>query len=521
MINLFSIYVFFIILCGHSFIFKYFFFRSKKITNLDLIYGFYFILVLAIFFNFFIPLKFLFYPLIITGIISFIYNIRYFKLRFNYYIFIILGIFYISLANGIAIDSLVYHLQIIQKFNFNPIILGFFNLDLKYGLNTPWHLLMSIFYFENHKVDFIYYLNLIVLSILLYEGFSFKNKNFSFLFLLFSIFFLFFYSIIHPSGNGIILTLLGSPDTDTSATFFCILTIYIFLDKKKSNLLRLPFFILVCFLCKISYMALFLLLINPFFFSKKNIILIMFPIILWIIRNLLISGCIVYPFPISCFNFEWANIYSVKTFYQIATGYSRDWGLKLNYMNVEYTINSFAWFKPWLFNYFLKNSLIQITILSIFLGLLTYLKNLKNSFKFLEKRKFFYFILFLLMSFVIWFKAPDTRYIMGIIISINAYFILYVYFGNQWLFKIPINFRLILIFLFFSLIFKNYKNLNYFNKSIKNEFVNYNFQLIDPIIGVYTPVNGQCVDMNFWCVYEGNSISIKKKFYLLQVNKNE
>ena len=121
MINLFSLYFFFIILCGLSFIFKYFFFKSKKITNLDLIYGFYFILVLAIFFNFFIALKFLFYPLIIVGIISFIYNIRYFKLRFSYYIFIILGIFYISLANGIAIDSLVYHLQIIQKFNSNPI----------------------------------------------------------------------------------------------------------------------------------------------------------------------------------------------------------------------------------------------------------------------------------------------------------------------------------------------------------------------------------------------------------------
>jgi len=276
MINLFSLFFFFIILCGLSFIFKYFFFRSKKIINLDLIYGFYFILVLAIFFNFFIALKFLFYPLIIVGIISFIYNIRYFKLRFSYYIFIILGIFYISLANGIAIDSLVYHLQIIQKFNSNSIILGFFNLDLKYGLNTPWHLIMSIFYFENQNVDFIYYLNLIILSILLYEGFSFKNKSFAFLFLLFSIFFLFFYSIIHPSGNGIILTLLGSPDTDISAAFFCILAVYIFLEKRKSNLLRLPFFILVCFFCKISYMALFLFLLNPFFFFKKILIFFLF-----------------------------------------------------------------------------------------------------------------------------------------------------------------------------------------------------------------------------------------------------
>jgi hypothetical protein len=521
MINLFSLYFFFIILCGLSYIFKYFFFKSKKITNLDLIYGFYFILVLAIFINFFIPLKFLFYPLTIIGIISFFYNISYFKLRFSYYIFIIFGVFYISLANGIAIDTLVYHLQIIQKFNSNPVILGFFNLDLKYGLNTPWHLIMSIFYFETQKVDFIYYLNLIILSILLYEGFSFKNKNLAFLFLRFSIFFLFFYSIIHPSGNGIILTLLGSPDTDIPAAFFCILAIYIFLDKKKINLLRLPFFILVCFLCKVSYMALFLLLLNPFFFSKKNIILIIFPIILWIIRNLLISGCIVYPFPISCFNFEWANIDSVKTMYQIAIGHTRDWGLKLNYMNAEYTINSLSWFKPWLFNYFLKNSLIQITILSIFLGLITYLMNLKNTFKFVEKKKIIFFFLFLVMSFVIWFKAPDTRYIMGIIISINAYFILYFYYGNQWLFKIPINFNLILIFLFCSLILKNYKNIIYFNKSIKNEFVNYNFQLIDPILGLYRPINGQCIDMNFWCVYEGNSFSIKKKFHLLQINKNE
>ena len=525
MVNLFSLYLFFINLCGLSFIFKKFFFKSKKITNLDLIYGFYLLLLLAIFGNFFIPLKFLFYPIILVGIISFFFNIKNFKLKFHYYFFIILGIFFISLSNGIAIDSLVYHLQIIQKFNANPIIFGFSNLEGKFGTNTPWQLIMSIFYFENSRINFIYYFNLIIFSILLYQGFILKKKNFSFLFLLFSIFYIFFYSTIHPSGNGIFLTLLGSPDTDIPAAFLCILSIYVFFDGKINNLSKLPFLVLLCFFTKISYAALFLFLINPVFFSKKNIILVIIPLFLWVLRNIFISGCIIYPLAFSCLDLAWTNIEGVKTMHQIAVGHTRDSGLKLNYMNPEYIKNTFAWFYSWLTNYFFKNSLIQSVILSSLLAIFSYYMTSKNNIKFLEKKKIILFSLFLFGSSFIWFQAPDTRYIIGILISMCAYFISYVYARNLWINQNSINFRFIFIVLFSLLLIKNYKNVYYFNnKSEKNEqFSNYEYTLIDSTNQIYRPKDGfQCADTSVWCVYSNTKLLIKQKFHTIEIiNKNE
>jgi hypothetical protein len=520
MINLATLYFFFIILCGFSFLFKYFFFKCKKITNLDLIYGFYFILLLAIFFNFFFPLKFLLYPLIFIGTVSFIFNINYFKLKFSYYIFIILGIFFISLSNGIAVDSLVYHLQIIQKFNVNPIVLGFFNLDHRYGFNNPWHLIMSIFYFESDKINFIYYFNLIIFSILIYESLRLKNKkDYSHIFLILSVFFLFFYSIAHPSGNGIILTLLGSTDSDFPAAIFCIFSVYIFLSNKKFCFIKLPFFVLLSFFCKLSYAALFIFLVNPIFFSKKFLIFIIFPLIGFFIRNLFISGCIIYPLPSTCFNFSWSNIDLVILSNKILTSFARDVGPRLNYLNFDYTLNSFAWFNSWFMNYFIKNSLIQITALSLLIASITYLINFRINSK--HSNKNIMIIYFFLLSLILWTRALDTRYIIGILVSINAYFITYFYFSNSLWNKINLNYKIIFIFFFLILVLKNHKNVNYFNKSIKKEeFSDYKYELKDSANLIYIPKNNnRCADTSLWCMYDEKRISINKKFYLTQINE--
>ncbi len=521
MINLFSLYFFFFNLCGLSFVFKKFFFKSKKIINLDLIYGFYLLLLLAIIGNFFIPLKFLFYPIVFVGTISFFFNIKYFKLKFHYYFFIILGIFFISLSNGIAIDSIVYHLQIIQKFNANPIILGFSNIDSKYGFNNPWQLIMSIFYFENHKINFIYYFNLIIFSILIYEGFCRKVKNFfSSIFLISAILFLFLYSFLHPDGNGLILTLLGSPDTDFPASIFCILSVYIYLKKKNSNCQHLPLFVLLCFFCKISYFFLFIFLINPIYFSKKNLILISIPLILYISRNLLISGCAIYPLPASCFGFAWTDVSATIKLNNILTSFARDIGPRLNYMNFEYTLNSFDWFKPWFINYFLRNSMIQITIFSSLIVLVFYLINLKKNFDHLNKNMTL--VLFFILSLILWTRALDSRYILGILISMNAFSFTYIYLTCKSLNSLNFNFRILFILIFSLLILKNYQNINYFNKNVKDEFVNYEYKLIDAVNLVYTPHN-KCADISSWCTYKlTTKFIINKNLHLIEIiTKNE
>ena len=518
MINLLALYFFFFNLCGLSFIFKYFFFKSKKIINLDLIYGFYFLLFLAIFSNFFIPLKFIFYPVILAGTISFFFNIRYFKLKFYYYFFIIKGVFFISLANGIAVDSVVYHLQIIQKFNAYPIILGFSNLDSKYGFNNPWQLIMSIFYFDNQKINFIYYFNLIIFSILIYEGLCKKVKKFSsYVFLISSISFLFLYSFLHPSGNGLILTLLGSPDTDFPASILCILSVYIFLKKKNLNCQHLPFFVLLCFFCKISYFFLFIFLINPIYFSRKNLIIISIPLILYISRNLLISGCAIYPLPVSCFSFAWTDVPATIKLNNILTSFARDIDTRSNYMNFDYTLNSFDWLKPWFINYFLKTSIIQITILSSLLAIVSYLIDYKKILNVQIKNVTVF--LFFAFSLILWTRALDVRYIFGILISINAFFFTLIYLISKSLYSFNFNFRIFSILIFFLLILKNYQNINYINKSTKDEFANYEYKLIDAANLIYNPLN-KCADIYSWCTYESTTkIIINKNLHLIEIIK--
>ncbi len=518
MINLITLYLFFLNLCGLSFLFKYFFFKSKRIINLDLIYGFYFLLFLGIFSNFFIALKFIFYPVILVGTIFFLFNIRYFKLKFYYYFLIIAVVFFISLANGIAVDSIVYHLQIIQKFNANPIILGFSNLDSKYGFNNPWQLIMSIFYFNNKQLNFIYYFNLVIFSILIYEGLCRKEKkSISYIFLIFAISFLFLYSFIHPSGNGLILTLLGSPDTDLPASMLCILSIYVFLKKKNINCQHLPFFVLLCFFCKISYFFLFIFFINPIYFSIKNLILISIPLILYISRNLLISGCAIYPLPVSCFDFAWTDIPATVKLNNILTSFARDIGLRLNYMNFDYTLNSFDWLKPWFVNYFLKNSMIQITIFSSSLALVSYLINYKKN-SYYSNRNITVF-LFFVFSLILWTKALDVRYIYGILISMNAFFFAYIYLTCKSLNSFNFNFRIFSILTFFILFLKNYQNIYYINKNTKDEFVNYKYKLIDAVNLVYNPHN-KCADFHSWCTYESTSkFIIRKNLHLIEITK--
>ena len=75
------------------------------------------------------------------------------------------------------------------------------------------------------------------------------------------------------------------------------------------------------------------------------------------------------------------------------------------------------------------------------------------------------------------------------------------------------------ILIFFLLILKNYQNINYINKSTKDEFANYEYKLIDAANLIYNPLN-KCADIYSWCTYESTTkIIINKNLHLIEIIK--
>lgn len=528
MLNFLILVLFLICVYGISCIPKKLFsIRSGSILLYDFFSGIYFIIFISLVLNFFIPLNLISNFIFVIGIILFLINIK--NINFNFFLLIlILGIFYyVSLSNGLAVDSKTYHLQIIEKFSSNKIIVGFSNLDFRYGSASPWHLMMSIFYFDSKSIKLFYYINISLLSILTFECFKKKNNyKIEELFLLFSIFFLILYSIVHPSGNGTILTLMGSPDLDFPGMILFINAIYFYFlsfnDKKIKNYLLIV--ATLCIFTKLSYIASILLTLRFIFLEKnfyKNKLFLfnIFIIIICIVRNLFISGCAIYPIIFSCLNIlPWTNIEGVELWNSILTSYARDIGTRDNFMNFEYTLNSTKWLIPWFKFYLLKNSLIQsfLILFVTFLLLLFFLKIKRKKVHYSNKINFI--LIILVSTLLIWTRALDTRYILGILISSVSIFSILIFFNIRFLQKFYKYFSYISIILTFCLFLKNWDNYKYIDK-FKNEN-NYTNQtrLFNKNFNIVNPVNNSfCLDVNEFCIYNQKDLDVRKirSYYLI------
>ena len=154
--------IFLFVLTGYSFFFKRLI-NSKKVEifNLDLLYGFFVLLFISLFLNFFLPLKFLFYIIVVLGLLLFIEAVIKKKIKINflvYFIIIILFIFIIYQHSDNA-DTPMYHLQIIKWLNSEKIVFGLSNLEIRFGSN--FYGLELFLYFSLKLMILIQFIHLI------------------------------------------------------------------------------------------------------------------------------------------------------------------------------------------------------------------------------------------------------------------------------------------------------------------------------------------------------------------------
>ena len=448
LLAIFSNYLILLSLFGYSLIFKNFFYKKNlKIENIDFFYGFLFLIFLSILINFFFPLKYFTIPIIVIGVIFFLIGVKkkYFKINFIYYFLIIFLITFISFFSADNIDSPMYHLQIIKWLNLHKINFGLTNLELRLGFNSSWHSFIGLLTLNYEKFSSKYYFSAIIFSFLLYEVTKYKKKyNYSDIFLYLIICYVFSFSYLHPFNYGVVLNHLGNPERDIVSMLLYFSTIYFFIkifeksnnrDDRENiiNIFLISFF--VCVTTREATIPLIVLLFY-FFYKEKKYKLINFLNIfigvtafLWILRSFILSGCFVFPITQTCFKTSWsANVETIDFLVKEAMRYSRTLPSLDKVTDFNFTLYTYEWLVPWLKNYFLESSLLQIgSLLIVFTIILIIIKFIFN------KKKYFFIkihqyelIIFitLIINFIFWMQAPEIRYAWGMLFVLPCFFIL-------------------------------------------------------------------------------------------------
>lgn len=481
--NFFFLYIIY----SFGLFFLYNIFRFKNNFNFyeTSLIGLVFILFVSQFLNYLIPLNdYLLYLNFFISIFFFTLNKKsFFKgLQIDYKIFALVLV--ISLVNiygsGFSDDIYHYHYASITNYDEKNLIWGNSHLHPLFGSMSLWLTGHSFFNFDNSRLQDIHILNglifLLVLGLFINEIFHNKSKQDQIKGLLFSIliFILFKYTRLKEFG-------IDRP----AILLFCFL-IYYYLKFFKHDIKNLIENFVIIFVIsiaiisiKITYLPIIFLPLILFFVYRDYLLkihvkylIVIFVVFIFFSKNILSSGCIIYPVSISCLNFiSWSDSSKVYEFALSAEIFNKSWTSYEGTLVKDVYIQDFNWIKTWfnrgkveileLLILTLVCSLISLLIYNFNFNLKNYIKNYKN-FKIL----FFYLILLILFSFFIYiFKNPVIRMNYHVLISINLILVCLFFNPNT----IKVKKHLLIFFIFIGLMFNFMKN---FNRIYQENFIN-------------------------------------------------
>ena len=228
----------------------------------------------------------------------------------------------------------------------------------------------------------------------------------------------------------------------------------------------------------------FLIPLFVFFINKhykiKQLLLITFSfptlfLFLWFLKNILISGCMIYPLKATCINnLNWTNFTQITEDKILGSAWSKGWPDRIDKKISMYEYNkNFNWVKSWSkthFKYILKTILPFIIILTIIsLYLIFFAKNtlVKNKEDF--KLKIILLIIFCLFGLISFFTIfPIYRYGYSYLITIISLIVIYLNKNKIGLKQNIFIFKFFFIICITSLITKQFVKIskNYSQKEI-------------------------------------------------------
>lgn len=459
---------------------------SNKIKNINdrSIIGCIVISFIALVANFFIPLAPFFNSFfLIIGVFVFLI-LRFKKFTKKEFIYLILSSLISSsliIYSGInRPDAGLYHLSYINILNEYKIIFGLNNIHFRFGTISIIQYLSAInnnYLFKDLGIliplsslvsFFIIYFSNNVLYIL-------KNKKNISLENIFSLFILIFiaYKINRYSSFG--------NDAVAHLSFFYLISKM--LSNKTYNLKFISLISIFTFLNKsMMIIALFIpIIIFLKDFKIKNFKLVYsfagIFLFFWLLKNIIISGCIIYPIKQTCLkNLKWTDIKEVQIQNISGEAWSKDWPNRFDKSKtMEEYIKHFNWLDTWKNNHgkiFFKIILPYIFVILFLSFLLTARNNTGKKILF-NKNKHFKLLIFvsLIGTIIFLIKFPLYRY--GYSYLISSIILILIYFIKEYnyqnLFKIS-KFTFFICLIIFS------------GKQIVRYLTNYNSDFIWPKI---------------------------------------
>ena len=436
---------------GYGIFFKKYIFdtESNNIGELGL-FGFFLLFFISLIAHFFIPLSYWFnLPILIFGLLLFLINFKNFKeeylnIKIYFYILsicILPALFFIKTPA----DFETYHLPYINYLNEFKIIFGLVNISNNYAYGHGWLDILGLFsipYIENKGATliallFLYFFFLYLITEIV-KNESIKVKFFSIIALGYTI------------SNFSKVENLGAEAQSTLLIIIIFLNVLKYLDNKNSHeiIINIFFYFFYALILRIGSLiivpiiiVILILNIRKIFllirkYVKLNIFFLSFFLVI-IFKNFIVTGCFVYPIPISCpnYNVSWANpIENTQERYEFISAITKRWKFyildeaniktELDYYepmekNIilspkEYNDNKFFWINYFFYDHDAKR--ILNTFLIIFFCFISFLIFSKKRYIFLEglvlypkKNNFVYFgIIFASLMWL--FLSPQMRY---------------------------------------------------------------------------------------------------------------
>ena len=446
------------------------------------LFGFLLIGFIALFLNFFLPLSMFVNNIIFLFIIYLGYRSKFFdqnkkKLFRNIFYVSLLAYILFIYSNVNRPDALLYHIPYSKMLNEYKIIIGSSNIHSRFGHISIFQYISSFF------VNNIFSTNGLLLPaslltsfffIFIYKKFNENFKNiktrlssyFIFLILIYS-----FYSFNRYSGWG----------NDAQVHIFYLLSIIYLLDY-SNNKYSLSIF------KKISLICLFTFLIKPFYIisliapfiiyvsirkkfiilrSKFSVFSFLF-IGLWFFKNVLISGCLIYPLSSTCnSNISWFNS-DTELESQNGEAWAKDWVNRADKnLNHEEYIKDLRWVLIWSKNHLLvvKEKIVPVIIFILFNILFFYFVKCLRSKNKKYNDNFYLLILFInFLGVLIWFlKFPIYRYGSSYIFTFILfifYFVFIKFIDLNKLNKFKYFFTFCILIFFSGIVIKNLNRIS-------------------------------------------------------------
>jgi len=328
-------------------------------------------------------------------------------------------------------DSGLYHAQMIRWIETYPVIPGLGNLHTRFAFNSSWFVSNALFSFAFFGGQSFHLLPSAFFGIVLFVGLQglqqLLNKGFSYT--------NFFRLLLIPISFYTLASEVSSPGTDLPVTLITWIligkSIEIIESKERPDPIDVVIFTLISLYAitiKLSAAPLFLFAVWALITSKsitKPIIIFssgiagLFVILPWLIRNVVISGYLIYPFPvIDLFTIDWKIPYEIAINDQIII---QSWGRIPGQHTTTVALMTFSqWVVIWYENLTkFRKIIIDIIMLSPIIFLIFYFFPIRTFISFKNYiSNYMPIITIIYCGLCFWFfGAPDFRFGYGLLLS--------------------------------------------------------------------------------------------------------